>query len=198
MVLRQVVLRQQRQWQQGLRLRPPWQRQHRSSNRRSRRHSNHSRCSKCSSSSGRWTQQPQPTWARLGRRRTSASWPGGCWFAELCSFMQDGCCSRLLAVRKQQQAVCPRPPAHTQALTSSAPPLPSCCRLAEDRAFLLQAIPEHPPEGELDWELIARHFGRCGGPVHLLVACLPVSEHHGMANRDVPSKRRPLPAALLV
>ena len=35
------------------------------------------------------------------------------------------------------------------------------CRLAEDRAFLLQAIPEHPAEGELDWELIARHFGRC-------------------------------------
>jgi len=46
----------------------------------------------------------------------------------------------------------PAPPSHPR------PP----CRLAEDRAFLLQAIPEHPAEGELDWELIARHFGRCG------------------------------------
>lgn len=73
----------------------------------------------------------------------------------------------------QQQAVCPRPPAHTQAFTSSALLLPPCCRLAEDRAFLLQAIPEHPPEGELDWELIARHFGRCCRPVHVLVTCLP-------------------------
>ena len=36
-------------------------------------------------------------------------------------------------------------------------------RLAEDRAFLLATIPRHPAEGELDWELIARHFGRWGG-----------------------------------
>lgn len=33
-------------------------------------------------------------------------------------------------------------------------------RLAEDRAFLVQTIPRHPPDGELDWELISRHFGR--------------------------------------
>ncbi|PSC72522.1 putative manganese-transporting ATPase PDR2 [Micractinium conductrix] len=33
-------------------------------------------------------------------------------------------------------------------------------RLAEDRAFLLAALPQHPAEGELDWELISRHFGR--------------------------------------
>ncbi|KAL4443513.1 hypothetical protein ABPG75_011250 [Micractinium tetrahymenae] len=33
-------------------------------------------------------------------------------------------------------------------------------RLAEDRAFLLATIPQHPAEGELDWELISRHFGR--------------------------------------
>lgn len=37
--------------------------------------------------------------------------------------------------------------------------LAKLARLAEDGAYLHELIPTHP-EGELDWELIARHFGR--------------------------------------
>jgi hypothetical protein len=36
-------------------------------------------------------------------------------------------------------------------------------RLAEDRAFLVQTVAGHPADGDLDWELISRHFGRCRG-----------------------------------
>lgn len=38
--------------------------------------------------------------------------------------------------------------------------LTNLARLAEDPAFLREAIPDHPPGEELNWEIISRYFGR--------------------------------------
>ena len=66
---------------------------------------------------------------------------------------------------QQQQQAAAQPPADPAATANlgrawSKADVATLARLAEDRAFLLLTIPQHPPGGELDWELISRHFGR--------------------------------------
>lgn len=72
-------------------------------------------------------------------------------------------------LQQQQSAVAPASsvavdPAATVNLGSawSKADIGTLARLAEDRGFLLATIPQHPAEGDLDWELISRHFGRWG------------------------------------
>ena len=70
-----------------------------------------------------------------------------------------------VAAAQQQQQPAAQPPADQAATANlgrawSKADVATLARLAEDRAFLLLTIPQHPPGGELDWELISRHFGR--------------------------------------
>jgi hypothetical protein len=67
--------------------------------------------------------------------------------------------------QQHQQQPAAQPPADPAATANlgrawSKADVATLARLAEDRAFLLLTIPQHPPGGELDWELISRHFGR--------------------------------------